>query len=118
MFLAVKMRNFHKSEGFAHFCRLNPPAILVGSCFVGVGKMGHPTADENSASKILQFLEYFASKGFREFELATSAERGQDSDRRSWEVSDADDLATVAREMVLYSRLFSDQLRRTLSVIS
>ena len=80
--------------------------------------MGYPTADENSAGKILQFLEYFASKGFREFEVATSAERGPDSDRRSSEVSDADALATVAREMVLYSRLFSDELCRMLSVIS
>ena len=34
--------------------------------------MDYPTADEGSADKILQFLEYFASKGFREFEVATA----------------------------------------------
>jgi hypothetical protein len=87
---------------------------------LGVGKMDYPTADESSADKILQFLEYFASKGFREFEVATAASGGsaQVNERRSWEVSDPDDLATVAREMVLYSRLFPDELRRTLSAVS
>ena len=73
--------------------------------------MAYPTAEESSASKILQFLEYFASKGFREFEVATSTGSGPGrvSEHRSWEASDDDDLATVAREMVLYSRLFPER---------
>jgi hypothetical protein len=70
--------------------------------------MNYPAAGESSATKILQFLEYFASRGFREFEVSTSTgtEPGQVGERRSWEVSEDTELAMVAREVVLYARLF------------
>jgi len=81
--------------------------------------MTFPTAEESSANKILQFLEYFASKGFREFEVATDGPRpAQVNERRSWEISDDDDLATVARKMMLYLKCFPTELRRTFTAIS
>jgi hypothetical protein len=78
------------------------------------------TAEETSANKILYFLEYFASKGFREFEIATSADTRPEHviERRSREISNRDDLATVARKMVSYLTHFPSELRRTLTVIS
>jgi hypothetical protein len=81
--------------------------------------MRYPTADESSANKILRFLEYFASKGFQEFQVATSASRpGQIFERRSWKASKRDELATVAREMVRYLRHFPIELRGTFNAIS
>jgi hypothetical protein len=86
-----------------------------------VEKMKFPTADESSANKIQHWLEQFAAKGYRKFDVGTSADHlrpEQVDERRAWDVSNRHNLAAVAREMVRYLHHFPTERHRTFTAIS